>query len=151
MKARLLAMICISVFSLMSITANAIQQGCSSYPAASCNVNSGMKICSAAVTCVGSYTNLDGPQAVGVYWTLFPASPTANVTGCSQTATTATGPSVMFNLMASALTTAPASRQCVWGWNSSYPAISGKQALSGTITINAASGLPVELMEFSLE
>ena len=73
------------------------------------------------------------------------------------------GTMATFSVTAMALTTAPPTRSCNWQWSTlGFPVVEtlqgadgrkGRNRLeaSGTISLGTANGLPVELLEFSLE
>ena len=68
-----------------------------------------------------------------------------DVTGCSPTQTNATT-SITFTVTAMALTTATTGdRRCTWNWST------GAARVPGTFSIQSSNGLPVELMDFTIE
>lgn len=70
-----------------------------------------------------------------------------NVTACLPAVTTDAGKAtVTFTLIARAMVSSPTNRAC--GWAFAAPMRGG---LSGSISISTADGLPVELMDFSIE
>ena len=73
------------------------------------------------------------------------ASMSNNVISCSPTsAIFVTASTPTFNIMAVANQTTPPTRSCGWSW------YSASGSTNGNFTITEADGLPVELMEFSV-
>jgi len=168
MKTKLFIILSVFVFPWVSMNAEAVFIGCPSTVVASCTNMSAMRSCSAMLTCAGAGPTISGVSRPDVYssgtrWRVYTVgTANSNVTGCSPTYSIEYGPSPMFMLTAMAATSAPGTRRCVWQWNSFYAGPDRVQALggrktrsriegTGQIRLDSASGLPVELMEFSLE
>lgn len=93
------------------------------------------RTCSASVMCSGFPGTSTG--------TLLTAG-SNNVISCSPTSTTIFTPGTLM-IVAVANPTAPTSRSCSWDWNSGY------ESITGSFSITTADGLPVELMDFSID
>ncbi len=77
-------------------------------------------------------------------WTVFSAD-SNNVTECNPTYHYILGATATFTLSAMAMTSSPSTRSCTWSWGTLI------FFTFGTVSINTADGLPVELMGFSVE
>ena len=93
--------------------------------------------CSASVVCSGFPVTTTGFVMTTMSNNVISCSPTSFG---FMTASTAT-----FNIMAIANQTAPPSRSCGWSW------YSASGSTNGNFSITDADGLPVELMEFSVD
>ena len=104
--------------------------------AVNCSLNTMGTInsCTASVMCSG------GPS-----WALTQAG-SMNVTACLPASTSAAGPTLTFMVTARANVASSTDRACTWSYQ-----IPGMRALGSTISITSADGLPVELMDFSIE
>ena len=113
-----------------------VEAGCVRQATANCTVMTGMKTCSATLMCSAA--------PLISYWVLSPNSGSLNVTSCTPSNTISFN-AVTWTLVAKANTSSSATRQCSWNWRTlnSYT--------MGTTSITTADGLPVELMEFSVE
>ena len=135
LKATVLTVCLLSPLASASGTADAGIAGCVR-GAVTCNNNTAgtMRTCSASLQCMGGPT-----WNVGV-------NSSMNVTACLPTSTSVAGPTATFTLVARANVIAPTDRSCSWFWG--VPMEGGS---TGFVQITSADGLPVELMEFSIE
>ncbi len=92
-----------------------------------------MRTCSATVQCTGATA-----------WD-FNTTTNLNVVSCLPAASYVMADPATFTLTAVANVTAPTNRVCGWSWQNP-----GRRG-GGVIQITAADGLPVELMDFSVE
>lgn len=133
-----LAGIGIILLSLSGTPAPIEAQGCNRGPVNCVNNTAAMqRTCTADLMC----TNNPGKS-----WTIS-FSTSANVTFCQPANfTTISGTTITVGLVARAMTTAPTSpRSCVWNWSTSVGSV------AGFASISSGDGLPVELMDFSVE
>lgn len=166
MKTKLFVAICVPVllWGLKIPEVKAAASGCIK-GIVSCTVMTGVKKCTADLVCHPGYSargKAPRPQSVLSRWHLtLTGSMYAN---CYPAMASGNNTVTTFQLSASANTMSPTSRLCQWQWNSSsYVFLNtpqagngGKnrsviQATSGNVSIGPADGLPVELMEFSIE
>lgn len=128
---------CLALF-LPALTGNA--QGQCLQGAVTCANNAAMRTCMATLMCSDAATQM---WAIGLTMNL-------NVTMCSPLfPLTVTGMTVTIPLTAMALMTAPTARYCDWYWyRQPFPP---SPPNFGFATISTTQGLPVELMEFSVE
>ncbi|MEM7586115.1 MAG: hypothetical protein AAF560_22180 [Acidobacteriota bacterium] len=121
----------------LSLPSDIAEAACNRGPVG-CTVNTiaGTKMCTATLQCASALKNSE--------WTVRSTAMT-NIIACDPTEVEGvTGPTT-FLLMATASTTAPTARLCGWEWNTRTT------KSTGNVSISTADGLPVELMDFSVE
>ncbi len=135
-------LLCILMLATLEAT-GPVEAGCAQGAVNCANNTAAMqRTCTAQLMC--------SSPPVGTFWAVTDIYPHMNVTQCSPTSSSIFNATATFTLSARAMTSSPTSRSCSWRWRSS----SGMRLLggsSGTVTITTADGLPVELMDFSID
>ena len=133
---RVRGVVCVVTFILTAFwSAAPVVAGCTRGPVA-CTTAAGYKTCTATVRCIPGYYNPTWRLAVIA---------SQNVVSCDPTASTLTHPNATFNLVARARTTAPLTRSCLW-----QPDSPSRYSVDA-VSIQTSDGLPVELMDFSID
>ncbi len=140
--------ICLMLFLLVS--AGPADAACARGATVNCIITAGAmtkRECTATVMC-------NAPAFMVTRWTAASAGLSPNVSQCNPVAaaqSTTMSPTWTFMLIARAMTTAATPRTCNWTWKSLSGFGTVSTVASGSFAITNADGLPVELMEFSVE